>query len=311
MLSIPEIAKLVKAVQVFGPASGAITAAADLASAGPGDIAFLRPPASPTHTKAAEISRAAALLTREPVSGFKGAQIITDDPVLGLALVLERLYPIPETAPIHPAAFIDPSARLGEGCRVEAGAVIEHGCVLGQGCRIMAGAVIRWGCLLGSRVVIGPNSVIGCSGFGFAETGEGYHRLRHVGTVEIGDETEMGASCTVDRALLGKTSIGRGVKFDDQVHIGHNVTVGDYTAFAAQVGVAGSTVIGKRVKAGGQAGIADHLTVGDGAIIGAQAGVTKDVPLNAFWTGNPARDVKEKRKEQALLRTLAKVKKKE
>ena len=128
----------------------------------------------------------------------------------------------------------------------------------------------------------------------------------HIGIVEIKDNTEIGACCTIDRGMFGKTTIGKNVIMDNQVHIGHNVSIGDNTAFAAGVGVGGSTTIGKSVKVGGQAGFADHITVGDGATIGAQAGVTKDVPVKAFWTGNPAREIKEKRREQAILRKLSK-----
>jgi UDP-3-O-[3-hydroxymyristoyl] glucosamine N-acyltransferase len=306
LLSLRTLAKLVRANPVRGPVNRSVSAAADLPSAGPRDLSFLRHPPSPSSLAAARKSRAGVLLTREPVPGFRGTQLVVKDPVAALSLALEYLYPDQEEgSPVHPAAVIAPSARLGSNCRVEAGAVIEADCVLGRDCRIMAGAVLRHGCRLGRRVVIGPHSVVGGSGFGFAESRAGYRRLRHVGTVEIGDDTEIGAGCTVDRALLGTTRLGRGVKLDDQVHIGHNAVIGDYTAFAAQVGVGGSTVVGKRVKAGGQAGIADHLKIGAGAIIGAQAGVTKDVPAGAFWTGNPARDVREKRREQALLRSLA------
>jgi UDP-3-O-[3-hydroxymyristoyl] glucosamine N-acyltransferase len=293
--------------RILGPGDCAVTAAASLDAAGPQDISFLRHPPTASQRRAAAASRAGVLLVQEPVDGFPGTQVVVDNPVHALSLVLEKLYPRPgNEPPVHPSAVVDQSAQFGSDCFVEAGAIIEPGCIIGSGSRIQAGAVIRWGSILGERVVIGPNSVVGGEGFGFSENEGMYRRLRHVGTVVIGDDTEIGANCTIDRALLGATSIGRGVKFDGLVHIGHNVTIGDGTALAAQVGVGGSTVIGKNVRAGGQAGIADHLCIGDGAIIGAQAGVTKNVPAGAFWTGNPARPVREKRREQALVRKLAK-----
>jgi UDP-3-O-[3-hydroxymyristoyl] glucosamine N-acyltransferase len=135
--------------------------------------------------------------------------------------------------------------------------------------------------------------VIGSDGFGYSKQGEAWVKVPQVGVVEIGNDVEIGANVTIDRARFGRTEIADGVKIDNLVQVAHNVRIGAHTAMAAQVGISGSTRIGRGVQLGGQAGLAGHLHVGDGAVVGAQAGVTKDVEPGAFVVGFPAAPYRE------------------
>ena len=127
-----------------------------------------------------------------------------------------------------------------------------------------------------------PNVCIGIDGFSFApdmaspiafEPGLVLTRVHSLGTVEVGDDVEIGAAATIDRATIEATHIGNGTKIDNHVHIGHNVTIGEACIVCGKVGISGSVRIGDRVRLAGGVGIADHVTIGDEAIVAAGSGV--------------------------------------
>jgi UDP-3-O-[3-hydroxymyristoyl] glucosamine N-acyltransferase len=153
-------------------------------------------------------------------------------------------------------------------------------------------------------VIIQPGAVIGADGFGFAKDGQTHHKVPQVGRVILEDDVEIGANSTIDRATTGETRIKRGSKIDNLVQIAHNVTVGEDSILAAQVGIAGSTELGKNVVLAGQAGLVGHITIGDGAMVGAQGGVTKSVPPNTAVSGYPAREHGKARKLWAFTNRL-------
>jgi UDP-3-O-[3-hydroxymyristoyl] glucosamine N-acyltransferase len=155
--------------------------------------------------------------------------------------------------------------------------------------------------------------VLGSDGFGYVrddETGH-YEKFPQIGRLEIGDDVEIGANVTIDRGALDATVIGRGVKIDNMVHVGHNVTIGENVVIAAQTGISGSVVIERDVIIAGQVGIADHVRIEEGVILGAQCGVPSNKVIRGkgvvFW-GTPARPIREYLKELATLARLAKKK---
>jgi UDP-3-O-[3-hydroxymyristoyl] glucosamine N-acyltransferase len=246
------------------------------------------------------------------------------DPRLALARLSTRLDPRPPVAPpgVHPTAVVDPSAVLGHTVAIGAGAVVAAGARLGDGVAIGpgavvgAGAVVGPGSVLGERVVVGDDvrlgarcrvqagTVLGSDGFGYAVGPRGAERIRHLGTVVLGDDVEIDANACVDRGTLGATAIGDRTKVDNLVQIAHNVRIGCDVLIAGQTGIAGSTTIGDRVIVGGAAGIGDHLHVGDDARIAGGAGVTKDVPPSETWGGYPAQPIKRWARERYLIGRL-------
>jgi UDP-3-O-[3-hydroxymyristoyl] glucosamine N-acyltransferase len=158
-------------------------------------------------------------------------------------------------------------------------------------------------------VIIHSGTVIGSDGFGFVTEGGLHHKIPQVGGVAIGDDVEIGANCTIDRAALGSTVIGQGTKLDNQVHIAHNVVIGEHCLLAGQVGVAGSTVLGKYVVVGGRTAISDHLTIGDRVMIGGGAGVARSVEAGQIITGYPAMPMREWLKAHAVFQKLPELKK--
>jgi len=228
---------------------------------------------------------------------------------LALALTLQALAPRRTLPPgVHPTCILGARARLGSDVRLGPYVVVGEDAVLGDRVQVDAHGVIgdgvqigidsvlhprvtvRHGCVLGARVVLQAGAVIGSDGFGFAQDADRRHiPIPQVGIVVLGDDVEIGANSTIDRATLGATRVGRGTKLDNYVHIGHNVEIGEDVGIAAGCFVAGSVRIGHRVLMGGFSGIADHLTVGDDAVVMGDTAVTRDVPPRAVVAGRPAR----------------------
>jgi UDP-3-O-[3-hydroxymyristoyl] glucosamine N-acyltransferase len=191
---------------------------------------------------------------------------------------------------VAPFAVIGPRTKLARGVQVHAHAVLGAEVQLGEETVVHPGVVLYDRVTLGRRCVVHAGAVLGADGFGFEPTPDGWVKIPQVGTLVVGDDVEIGAGCTIDRGRFGPTRIGSGSKLDDQVHIGHNVEVGEHVMFAAQAGVAGSVRIGNRALVGGQVGISGHLTIGEGANLAAKSGVIGDVPAGATLFGYPARE---------------------
>ena len=112
--------------------------------------------------------------------------------------------------------------------------------------------------------------------------------MESCGSVILEDGVEIGANCTIDRATMGSTKIGNGVKIDNLCQIAHNVEIGDHTAIASQAGVAGSAKLGKHIMVGGQTGINGHLSVADHTKIVAQSGIPSSIKKADTFMGSPA-----------------------
>jgi len=304
-LTTGAIARLIDGV-VEGDESVEITGLSGLTDAVAGQITFL---ANPKYEGLVEQTKASAVIVGSEWKGKAQCVVIrvknSDSAFAKLAGLFAPENPVRKPG-IHSMACVSASAKIGKDvfigpfCVVEEGTtigdrtVINAGCwignnaVIGNDCFLYAGVSIRERVIMGDRVIIHNGAVVGSDGFGYARQGESWIKIPQIGTVEIGNDVEIGANVTIDRARFGKTSIGNGVKIDNLVQIAHNVKVGDNTAMAAQVGISGSTVVGRNVRIGGQAGVAGHITVGDNSIVGAQAGVTKDVAQGIMVSGYPA-----------------------
>jgi UDP-3-O-[3-hydroxymyristoyl] glucosamine N-acyltransferase len=320
-LTARDIAQLVDGI-LEGDPGIIITGAAGIDDAGPRDVSFLGN--SKYLSKIAD-TRAGLLLLPVKTDSCGKPVIRGEQPQLAFARVLaviDRERKDSEPAGVHPTAIIAPTATVGKNCSIGPCAVIEDRASIGDNSRIGAfcsiGAqasvgsecllyphvTVRELCILGNRVILHPGVVIGADGFGFAPTRQGHFKIPQIGNVTIGDDVEIGANTTVDRATTGTTKIGRGTKIDNLVQIAHNVKIGEHCVIAAQSGVAGSTRLGNFVTMGGQAGTVGHITVGDGAIIAARAGVIGNVAPKEVVSGYPARPHREALKIQALIHRL-------
>ena len=312
--------------KLVGNGSVVIEGLASLAEAGPKDVSLY---ADPRYEKELSSTKAGAVVARARVQTLEVPQILLEDPFLALIDLVELFHPgEPPAGRVHPMAFVSPSARLGRnvtvlpfahiaddatisaGTLVHPGVYVGRGARIGEDCTLWPNVVVRERCRIGNRVIVHPGAVIGADGFGFARRDGKFMKIRHVGTVTVEDDVEIGANATIDRGTLGTTRLRRGVKVDNLVHIAHNVDVGEDSAMAAQAGISGSTVIGRRVLMGGQVGVVDHLQIGDDAVLIAQSGVIGNIPAKSMVSGYPARPHREVLKSTAELRGLERLKKK-
>ena len=304
-LRLSELAERIGA-RLEGEGDAVVRGVAPIEMAGPGEVTFL---ANPKYARFVRATKAAAVIAKEPVEGTAARFLLADNPYLAFARAVELFHP-PERLPegISPLASIHPSARIGGGATVSPFAVVEEGVSVGdrtvlypgvylgkgvevgEDCLLYPNVVLYHGVRAGSRVILHAGCVIGSDGFGFVPAAEGYRKIPQVGTVEIGDDVEIGANTTIDRATLGVTRVSRGTKLDNLVQVGHNVVIGEDTVIAAQAGISGSCRIGRRVMIGGQAGLAGHIEIDDGVMLGAKSGVPASLKASESraWTGIPA-----------------------
>ena len=302
-----------------------ITGVASLQEARPGDVTFFGNPRYLSQLRSCKAS--AVLVPLEFTEEIGPVVLRVANPSAVFAAIVAAFAP-PEVLAepgIHPSAVVSASAILGEGVSVAplaviegeavigAGSVIGAGCLigrevrLGEGCHLHPGSIIRERCILGNRVILQPGAVIGSCGFGY-EFKEGRHlKIPQTGIVEIGDDVEIGANTTIDRARFGRTVIGEGSKIDNLVQIAHNVQIGSHTIICSQVGIAGSTRVGSYVTLAGQVGLAGHLEIGDKAVIGAQSGLSKNVPAESMVIGAPAKPMKEWKQNNFYISQLGKL----
>lgn len=219
-------------------------------------------------------SAASVVLCPPDVAALPGrTQLFHERPKAAFVTVLESFFlPEREGAEIHPTAVIADGATLGRNCRIGPHVAIGDRVTIGDDC------VIASGCRLGEP------------GFGFVRTEE--DRLRrqpHVGAVRIEEGVELGANCTIDRAVFDETVVGSGSKLSAGVHLAHQARVGQDTTIAFRAGLAGGATVGDRVTVHPQASVATDVSVGDSAEIAMDATVLADVPAGATVAGTPAR----------------------
>lgn len=327
-MNAAELAALVKG-DLVGPPGLPLTGIAAIELGGPGDLTFIRGTSFARLWHASRCS--AALVTAGiPVEGHDAntrALILVPDADTALAAVLARIDPGAHTPPrgVHPSAVVSPEARVaptaavGPGCTVAPHAVVGHGAVLiagvyigaharvGAHCLLHPGVVLGDRCSIGQRCTVHPNAVVGADGFGFIPPTDDSPAVKipQIGAVTVGDDCEIGAGATIDRAKFGDTAIGDRVKVDNLVHIAHNCVVGDDSILCGRTTLGGSVTIGKRAIIGGAVTIADQATVGDRARVAGGAIVIDAVPAGETYAGIPAMPARTALANHSAMRSLA------
>jgi UDP-3-O-[3-hydroxymyristoyl] glucosamine N-acyltransferase len=300
-----------------------LTGLTTIAASRPGDVTFLtRPRLRPEAT----VCKASLVLVPKGLDFDDERALVVADVGAAIISLLEHFHPVIEPPPvIHATAVVDPTAKVGERvalgahCVVEAGAVIGDGARLGPGCVVGPGAVIgpdcrihdrvtvASGCKLGARCILHTGVVIGADGFRYESVNGRLAKMPQVGIVEIGDDVEVGANTTIDRASFTVTRVGDRTKIDNLVQVGHNCEIGSDCVIVAQVGIGGSCKLGRGVIIGGQAGLSDNTTVGDGVRIAGQAGVHGEIPAGSEIAGSPAVDARTFFKAHGVFRQLPEI----
>lgn len=315
--------------KVIGDGSVVIYRVASIDEAGAGDITFL---SHPRYRRFLPTCGASAVIVLPGVVTDRAAPgalnfLESSDPYLAFAKILQLFSPMPKFAgvvspharvdnsatigdkvTIFAHAFVSADARIGSGSVLYPGVFIGEAAEVGADCVLHPNVVVRERCRLGDRVVLHAGVVIGSDGFGYAGIGRERVKIPQTGIVVVEDDVEIGANATVDRATLGQTVIGRGVKIDNLVQIAHNVVIGEHTVIAAQAGIAGSSHVGRNVTLAGQVGVVNHVQIGDGTVVGPQSGIAQSVPAGAtVSSGIPAVPHQQWLKVMVLLPDLPKL----
>ena len=309
--------------ELIGDPSIKIRGVAGIEDARPDDLTFL---ANPKYAVFLETTSASAVIVgRETKSeGVKIPLIKHSNPYFAFARVVELFWETKRTYPeaIHPTAVLGKGTRLEKGVHIGPHVILDNGVRLKRNSTILAGSfiganstvgenslvypnvTIRENVEIGKDVIIHSGTVIGSDGFGYARDRGTHHKIPQIGGVKIEDDVEIGANVTIDRAALGVTRIGRGTKIDNLVQIGHNVDIGENCIIVAQVGIGGSTRVGNDSVLAGQVGLVGHIKIGNRVVIAAQSGVTKDIPDDTTIFGYTAREIHKAKRIEAHLSRL-------
>jgi len=323
-ITLEKLAKLLGA-ELAGPGDVEISGVAGLHEAEAGSLTFVT---GKQYLKELEKSKASAALAPPDTPEMAVPLLRMKNPRLGFARALELFYGKPYTpggvsdravigknvtigadCTIHPLAALADNVTIGDRVTLYPGVYIGEGSSVGDDSVIHANVSIGHKISVGKRVIMHSGTVLGSDGFGFVTDGGVHHKIPQVGGIIIEDDVEIGGNCTVDRATLGNTVIKKGTKLDNQVHVAHNVTIGEHCLLAGQVGIAGSSTLGNYVVFGGQAGVADHTVVGDRVMAGGKAVITRDVEPGQIIAGFNAMPIREWLKVQAVLPKLPELKK--
>jgi UDP-3-O-[3-hydroxymyristoyl] glucosamine N-acyltransferase len=303
LFTIDQIAQAVKGT-VIGDPHFRINGFAPAEKAGEGEITFL---AFPKYLPAVLASKASCVIVSSKIENLKKIQVVVSNPYYAFAQVVQlfegidlpqpgisskaeisKSVRIGKEASIAPFVFIDEEVVLGDRIILFPGVYIGKGAVIGDDALIYSNVSIRNKSRIGNRVTIHDGAVVGSDGFGFV-TVDGVHwKIPQVGIAVIEDDVSIGANVTIDRASLGETRIKKGTKMDDQVHVGHNVVIGEHGLFAAQTGISGSVKIGNYAVTGGQTGFSGHIKVGNHVKMAGKSGITHDIEDKQTVAGFPA-----------------------
>ncbi len=298
-----------------------IRGVASLETAGPNDLVHVR---DASHLESLSESRAGAVILPEGLDRSSKHAIYSPNPLLDFARAVASLCPTAVPAPgidpgafvapsagVSPSAWIGPGASIGARSRVGARSIVHPNATLypdvtiGEDCTVHSGAVIREGSVLGDRVILQPGAVIGGDGFGYVPDATGaLHKVPQIGCVVIGNDVEIGANTTIDRASLTQTAIADRVKLDNLIQVAHGCEIDPDVVVAAQSGISGSTRIGRGTIVMAQVGVAGHLEIGSRAFLGARAGLHKSVSDNARVYGIPQMEERRWHRSMAALKRL-------
>ena len=263
----------------------------------PGDIVFVDHPKY--YDKALQSKATIVLINKEVECPEGKALLISDDPFRDFNKLTDFFKPF-----VKAFSLVAPTAVIGKNTIIQPGAFIGNNVKIGKNCLIHSNVSVYDDCVIGDNVTIHAGTVLGADAFYYKKRPEGFDKLKSGGRVVIEDNVDLGALCTIDRGVTGDTTIKKGTKIENQVHIGHDTVVGEKCLIASQTGIAGCVVIEDEVTIWGQVGMTSGITIGKKAVILAQSGVSKSLEGNQTYFGYPAGEAREKYREMSALKQL-------
>jgi UDP-3-O-[3-hydroxymyristoyl] glucosamine N-acyltransferase len=296
--SLIEIAQIIKC-EFIGDENFPISGINEIHVVEKGDIVFVD---HPKYYDKALKSAATTILINKKVDCPEGKSLlISDDPFRDFNKITKHFNPF-----IASKASISESTIIGQGTIIQPNVFIGNNVIVGRNCVIHPNVAIYDNSIIGNNVTIHANTVLGADAFYYKNRSNGFDKLISGGRVVLEDNVDLGASCTIDKGVTGDTTIGKGTKIDNQVHVGHDTVIGEKCLIASQTGIAGCVIIEDEVTIWGQVGTNSGITIGKGAVILGQTGVTKSVEGGKTYFGTPIAESREKLKEMAEIKRFLK-----
>ncbi|WP_198439803.1 UDP-3-O-(3-hydroxymyristoyl)glucosamine N-acyltransferase [Pareuzebyella sediminis] len=268
-----------------------------------GDIVFVDHPKY--YDKALSCKASVVLINKQVECPEGKALLISEDPFSDFNTLTRHFKPFEKAL-----SAIATSAKIGKETIVQPNVFIGNNVEIGNHCLIHANVVINDNCRIGDNVIVQAGAVIGSDAFYYKNRPAGFDKLISGGRVVIEDDVEIGALCTIDKGVTGDTTIKKGSKLDNQVHVGHDTVIGRKCLIASQTGIAGCVIIEDEVTLWGQVGTNSGITIGKKAVIMGQTGVTKSVPGGKSYFGTPIEESREKLKQLAYVKKIPDILKK-
>ncbi|HZJ20367.1 MAG TPA: UDP-3-O-(3-hydroxymyristoyl)glucosamine N-acyltransferase [Pricia sp.] len=262
-----------------------------------GDIVFVDHPKY--YDKALNSKASVVLINKKVECPEEKALLISDDPFRDFNILTNYFKPFEKAL-----NTIATSAVIGRNTLIQPNVFIGNHVTIGDNCLIHANVSIYDNCVIGNNVIIHSGTVLGSDAFYYKNRPEGFDKLISGGRVVLEDDVELGALCTIDKGVTGDTTIKKGTKLDNQVHVGHDTVIGEKCLIASQTGIAGCVIIEDEVTLWGQVGTTSGITIGKKAVIMGQTGVTKSVPGGKSYFGTPIEESREKLKQLANVKKI-------
>lgn len=309
---------------IQGDAKASVSNLAKIEEGKAGDLCFL---ANPKYTSFIYSTNASVVIVNRdfvPEKPITPTLIFVDDAYRSFGLLLDlynksktdkvgidKWAKIEENVSIGEQVFIGAFTYIAEGTTIGNNVKIYPNCYIGNNVSIADNSILHAGvkiyndCIIGRHNILHAGVVIGADGFGFANGDHQYNKIPQIGNVVLQDDVEIGANTTIDRATMGSTQIGKGVKLDNLIQVGHNVVIGENTVIAAKTAIAGSVKIGKKCMIGGMTAIAGHISISDEVKIAGQSGIAASITEKGKIVQGPmAFDIKEFQRSYVLFKKL-------
>ncbi|MBL3580911.1 acyl-ACP--UDP-N-acetylglucosamine O-acyltransferase [Oleidesulfovibrio alaskensis] len=187
-------------------------------------------------------------------------------------------------AQIHPSAFVDSKAVIGEDVVIGPCAVVEANTVIGDRCRIDAFASVKQYTRMGT-----DNHI-----YSYAAVGGEPQDLKFHGEeswLEIGDRNRIREFATLHRGTEGggaKTVVGNDNLLMAYTHVAHDCHVKDGIIMSNGATLAGHVTVEDHAILAGLSAVHQFVRIGRNAFVGGMSGIAQDLPPFMLAVGNRA-----------------------
>ncbi|MGF0538002.1 acyl-ACP--UDP-N-acetylglucosamine O-acyltransferase [Agrobacterium sp. ES01] len=190
---------------------------------------------------------------------------------------------IAASARIHPQAFVEDGAEIGENVSIGPFCYVGPKVVLADNVELLSNAVVSGRTDIGKGTRIFPCAVIG------GEPQSVHHNGEET-TLSVGENCTMREGVTMNAGTVeggGKTVVGNNNLFLANSHVAHDCQLGDHIILSNNVMLAGHVTIEDRVILGGGSAVHQFTRIGKHAFVGGLSAVSYDLIPYGMLNGNP------------------------